>query len=228
MSWQPMHVMPDNPRAVVEASTVLSSTKANFLSGDTQELTTTSSTPAGMAPHALNASFRKMRNCSPSNVWGKFPTYNLRSLRVAGFEGSCDAGVCSTQRKPSQNLPVFSAGSLPARAASASRAFLAFSSAICLRTAGGGDQLSDRDLLSSSLGGAGSSGSSRGGGGRSSRRDRDRGLGGSGSRSRGTILSSRAVQAGSSLPRRRWRSPRDRGGPPVVAPPVVAPGSVRS
>mmetsp|Transcript_12830 Transcript_12830/g.37447 ORF Transcript_12830/g.37447 Transcript_12830/m.37447 type:complete len:222 (+) Transcript_12830:249-914(+) len=210
-----MHVMPESPKAVVEASTVLSSTNANFLSGDTQLLTTTSSTPAGMAPHALKASFRKILNCSPSKVWGRLPTYKRRSFLVAGFEGSCDAGVCSTQRKPSQNLPVFSAGSLPARAASASRAFRAFSSAICLRTAGGGDQLSDRDLLSSSLGGAGSGsrGSGSRGGGRSSRRDRDRGLSvlGSGSRSRGTILSSRAVQAGSSRSRRRrWRSPLDR------------------
>mmetsp|Transcript_5664 Transcript_5664/g.14367 ORF Transcript_5664/g.14367 Transcript_5664/m.14367 type:complete len:223 (+) Transcript_5664:241-909(+) len=211
-----MHVMPDRPRAVVEASTVLNSTKANFLSGDTQELTTTSSTPAGMAPQARSASFRKMRSCSPSKVWGKFPTYNRRSLRVAGFEGSCDAGVCSTQRKPSQNLPVFSLGSLPALAASASRAFRALSSAICRRTAGGGDQLRERDLRSSLSTGAGSGsrGSGSRGGGRSSRRDRDRGLGDSGSvlaAPRGTTLSSRAVQAGSSLSlRRRWRSPRDR------------------
>ena len=112
-----MHVMPESPKSVVEASTVLSSTKANFLSGDTQLLTTTSSTPAGMAPHAQGLVEEDARSCSPSKVWGKLPTYNLRSLRVAGFEGSCDAGVCSTQRNPSQNLPVFSAGSLPARAA---------------------------------------------------------------------------------------------------------------
>mmetsp|Transcript_11867 Transcript_11867/g.39079 ORF Transcript_11867/g.39079 Transcript_11867/m.39079 type:complete len:221 (-) Transcript_11867:325-987(-) len=134
-----MHVMPERPRAVVAASTVDSSTKANFLSGETHELTTTSGTPSGMAPQARRASFRKIRSCSESKAGGRFPTYSRRSLRVAGFDGVCEALECSTHRNPSQNLPVFT---VPSRS---SRSRRALASAICRRTAGGGDHDSDRD-----------------------------------------------------------------------------------